>query len=164
MKQRYSSPMRGQESKHAASAASLCMHISTPLSEYAILEFSDLFLRNGLHHLSVGNMQEGRALILSFLSTLPYYHAVGCLTLSSAPEKPFISDVLQDLMQGGIIHHEEAFTEYFIEQCDYDFLWIESSTQLMQTAWYHTFLQKLHECTMYERIPVMILSDAHCVS
>jgi hypothetical protein len=97
---------------------SLKLNKKLAISEQQILELQDLFLTNGVHHISVPSMKEGRALIYKFLDALRYYQSVACFSIDGGTLKKSILDVHKQLAQKEVDH-------FFVEEFRSDFLWLE---------------------------------------
>jgi len=143
--------------EHAGMAAAMYKRIPTSLTDHDIIELNDTFLCNGTHFLKVNDIEHGRQLLELFLSSLGYYHAVGCLTLFSTPGSMPVGDIFQELAHGGYIDRTETMGDYFFDQFDYDFLWIELTAPLSSLNWYQAFTEQLHDSNVAERMPIVKL-------
>ncbi len=122
-----------------------------PFSEQEIIELNDVFLTHGIHDITVSDIAAGRTLIDTFLSSLNYYNNVACLTASDIPLRSSIFDIYSEVAGGDL-------EEFFLEQFYFDFLWIEVSPTLTETAWFLNFELKLLSFNMDQLLPVIILS------
>lgn len=116
-------------------------------SEQDIIRFQALLLRKGVHTLSIKNVRKGRLLIYTCLETLNCFKRVGCLTLSSIHLKAPVVDIIASM--------NTALEDFFIEEFDFDFLWIESSNNLTKTVWFTRFKSLLYEAGIPNHIPII---------
>ncbi len=143
--------------EHTSMAAAMYKRIPEPLTDIDILELSDTFLCNGAHYLKVNDVEHGRKLLAAFLSSLQYYHSIGCLTLFNTPKNIPVGDVFQEMAHGGYIDRPETMGDYFFDQFEHDFLWIELTASLSSLHWYQAFAQQLQSSDIVDRIPVIKL-------
>lgn len=129
------------------------------VSEHEILELQDLFLTPGFNYLTVPSVQAGRELISSFLHSLQHYSQIACLSAGSAELPRDISSLHDEMaFYGALALSHNALESFLLEQFHYDFLWIESSPELMQTAWYGYFEQKLSDFNIASTMPILVVS------
>lgn len=124
-----------------------------------IIHINNLLLTPGWHTFLVDSVQSGRTLLDTFLMNLHYYRDIGCLTLEQVPLSPEVENIHQQLITG---HYLETFSNkdlehYFIESFDFDFVWIEESTELIKNPWFSLFKQKITELKIDEQIPLISL-------
>jgi hypothetical protein len=127
---------------------SLKLNKKLAISEEQILELQDLFLTNGVHHIGVPSVKEGRALIYKFLDALRCYEAVACFTIDGLTLKKNILDLHKHLLQKN--------TDHFLnEEYDSDFIWIEQDDILYQQC--ILLEEKICELGIDQHMPIIIL-------
>jgi len=135
--------------------------IGRTMSEEDILYLEDIFLTNGLHAISVADVQAGRSIIHSMLQSLNFYQTVSCLTSTQMP--PLEESIVDLYSRLSTTDHDlqyEDVEHFFIEEFFSDFLWIELSQRLMNTTLLaHTF-HALNALDMIGRMPIVTLSFA----
>lgn len=119
------------------------------ISEQQILELQDLLLTNGVHHIGVPSIKEGRALIYKFLDALRCYQSVACYTADGKALKKSILDLYKELA-------EKNWDYFFIEEFNSDFLWLEQESNHYQNC--RALEQKICELGIDQHIPIIILS------
>ena len=114
------------------------------ISELQILELQDVFLTNGFHYITVPTIQEGRSLVYTFLDALRCFQAVGCITKNKIGLEKGIFDIVSYLDFCGFndVSNNAERELYFIEDFDFDFVWIESDKK---DQWQLCFEQKIQE-------------------
>ena len=132
-------------------------HVRGPLSEHEILDLQDTFLNNGLHYITVSDVNFGRILVNRFLYSLNCYHNNAILTIASPVTDNSITDLYYELLQGGYTEHN-SMTEFFIDQFYYDFIWIETCHELLDTSWFAEFYATLKHFKIDQHIPVLVIS------
>jgi hypothetical protein len=135
--------------REKVSVRSILKKIDRDFCEQDIIDFHALFLKNGLHTITTRNIKSCRLLMYTCLETLNCYQNIGCLTLSTLPLKESIYDITPSI-------DTKNLQEFFIEQCDFDFMWIELTPQLEHTSWFVQFKALLNEFTIIRHIPVVI--------
>ena len=135
-------------------------HVREPFSEYEILDLQDKFLNNGLHYITVCNLDFGRSLINRFLRSLNCYHNNAILTISNPVGDGSTTDLYYELLQGGYINSStnKDFDEFFIDQFYYDFMWIEACHELVDQSWFSDFFSKMASYKIDQHIPVLVIS------
>lgn len=114
------------------------------LSEQDILDLQNAFLTFGYHRVPVSSLGWGRTLICSFLSSLSCFSSVSCLTYS------------RGILPNGVVSlHEElalatdfssdSIDHFLLENFYYDFCWIECTPELVDSAWFKHFRQRLDD-------------------
>ena len=136
---------------------SISRKIVDPFSEQDILELQDEFLTNGFHYLTVSNIQTGRKIINTFLSSLNYYQEVGCLTIADQALVENVSNICK-LLENSDYLQNMNFEEFFLEQWYYDFVWIEAIEQLWYLPWFKKLYQQIVNGTIEDSLPIFILS------
>lgn len=133
---------------------------SAKLSEEHIIAYHSLMLMPGIHSIVVKNMQIGRAIMLSLVKSLGYYHNVGCLSLEETPQEHSIKDVYYNLIAGDYLnaHSGKSIQDFLFEDfTTCDFLWIEKTTELENALWYNYFYQAL--LPHANRLPIFVLGN-----
>ena len=138
----------------------LARHVREPFSDGDILDLQDAFLNNGIHYMQVDDIQSGRSLINLFLQSLNHYHNVASLTTSSSLLTAGTADLYSELILGGHLTQPDpcALEDFFLDQFDYDFMWIETSDELFSTPWFISFFKQLTQCKLNQLIPILVLS------
>jgi hypothetical protein len=127
---------------------SLKLNNTFSISEQQILELQDLFLTNGIHHISVPNLKEGRALMYKFLDALRCYQSIACFTIDGISLKKCILDLHSQLLQ-------KDWDHFFIEEFTSDFLWIEHDSIIHQNSL--LLEEKLCQLGFDQQLPIIIL-------
>lgn len=127
------------------------------ITEQQILELQDLFLANGIHHLSVSSFEEGRILLYRFLDALRCYSNIACATQDGSALRKTILD-LQKYMDSLEFFEEKnthEFQKFFTEEFDFDFVWLEQSS-----AYSHGMVLEhaLVSFSLDQRLPIFIVS------
>ncbi len=135
-------------------------YVQRPFTEKDILELQDTFLTNGFQFLRMDTIPFGRTVIETFLMSLNHFHDVACLTTSTQPLPPMVTNIYQLLDQGGFLEPYSMldFEEFFLEYFYYDFIWIEASYDLLSQPWFTYFEQKMVDLKLHERTPIIVLS------
>lgn len=131
--------------------------VSQPFSEADIIELHNRFLTTGFHSLKVKNIQEGRSLVYTLLASLNYHHNVACLSVASERLESYVHDIHKTLHEFGPIN-EQALFDYFLDEFNCDFLWIEMSKELMAQSWFADFEQMIHDFHLNQHVPIIMLS------
>lgn len=127
---------------------SLKLNNQLSISEQQILELQDLFLTNGVHHIGVPSIKEGRALIYKFLDALRCYQSIACFTIDGNTLKKQIFDLRQKIAQKDLDH-------FLIEEFTNDFLWLEQDMPMYQDC--ILLEKKLCQLGFDQQIPIIIL-------
>ncbi len=127
---------------------SLKLNNTIGISEQQILELQDLFLTNGVHHISVPSIKEGRALIYKFLDALRCYQSVACFTIEGCSLKKSIFDLNKNISQ-------KDWDRFLIEEFTSDFLWIEQDSIMHQSCL--QIEEKLCRLGFDTHMPIIIL-------
>jgi hypothetical protein len=135
--------------------------IHEPLSDSEILQIQDIFLTKGIHSIKVHDIQSGRIVMKRFLESLNCYHAIACLTMTEPIIGINIIDLYSELLTGNYCAalHEQSLTDFFINQFNYDFLWIEASEQLLNSLWFTCFEQALFNLNIQTRMPIFVVTS-----
>ena len=143
--------------EHTGMSAAMYKRVPKLLTDLDILDLNDTLLCNGIHYLKVQDIEHGREVLEACLSSLHYYHSIGCLTLFNTPHSISIDDIFNDLSHSGSLDRPEALANYFFEQFDYDFVWIELTASLSGLQWYKSFERQLKASGVAERMPIVKL-------
>lgn len=129
-----------------------------PFSEHDVLQLQEMFVKPGLHLIKVKDVTDGRKIIQTILSSLNYYHNIGCIT-NVAELSPTVCNIINHIKlhkpnsDNLLLELEDFFT---VHAC-FDFIWIEL-TQGMKKQYSLKDIQKVFN--MYhvdERMPVLIM-------
>lgn len=134
--------------------------IAQPFSESDIIFLHNIFLTHGSHAIKVPNIATGRAIIKLVLESLHYYSAPACLSLSSLALDNEIFDLSYAMSLAGYISNqtnETCLEEFFLEQLDGDFLWIEATNELLEQTWFGQFMHQLEILKFESQMPVVVL-------
>ncbi len=129
--------------------------IHTPFSENDLIFLQNAFTTPGVHAIRVKDIQTGRILIKQLLDALRWYHDVGYLALN---------DVIPCLHATNIMNHFSypinsiELSRFFTEDFFYDFLWIETTQELLNQVWLPLFEQRIAHLHIDHIIPVIIVS------
>jgi len=132
-----------------------------PLTDKNILELQEKFLTNGLHHITVPTIDDGRALIFTFLNSLSFIlHTVACVTTSDSALPNTIIDIHAQLSQSENFNalHSDYMQTFFFEHFYFDFIWVEMSSSLIASEWYLDFEKNFIDLKMNKNIPMLIIS------
>lgn len=143
--------------EHTSISASLYKRVPQSLSDTDILDLCDTLLCHGIHYLKVQDVEHGRRVLEACLSSLHYYHAIGCLTLFNIPHTMPIQDIFHDLSQSGSLDRPDILADYLFDQFDYDFIWIELTASLSSLQWYQSFAKQLKASSIAHRMPIVKL-------
>ncbi len=132
--------------------------VRQPLSEQSILEIQEKFLVNGFQYLKARSVQEGRAIIETFLHTLNFYYNVGCLTTAKKLSLKNATDIYAFLEGGGYLNSFEQYylEEYFIEHFYFDFMWVEATTEVLMSRWFEDVKKIIIHSAIDQHIPILI--------
>lgn len=131
--------------------------VTLPWSEEDILQLQALFLTTGMHAITVPQVHAGRTIIARLLQSLHCFSHVAALTVSDLPLAPAVCNVYEELLLGGFIERQQATRafDYFLDEFNADFLWIEESSNLLSTPWYRTVREYIDELKVSQHIPVV---------
>ena len=141
--------------------------IQDPLSEFDILDLQEKFLSNGIHHITVQNVQFGRELVYRFLNSINCYHENAVLSLCPQASNYFcsqvdtlFSDIYYDLLQGGYTDENKnlGFNDFFVEQFYYDFMFIEASQDLLDSSWFLKFFSSIKNNEIDQHMPILVMT------
>ncbi len=140
--------------------------IYDPFTEQTIIKLHQLFLTNGSHAITVKNLETGRIILKRVLASLHYYQNIAVATMASLPLDGDHFDIRRDLFANPYIQVNPTFVheylnEFFVESCQFDFLWIELSKKLHQATWFNQFEQKLKQFNLSRQAPIVYVSYMH---
>lgn len=143
--------------EHTNVSAAVYRRVPKLLTELDILDLTDTLLCNGIHYLKVQNIEHGREVLEACLSSLQYYHSIGCLTLFNTPHAMPVDDIFNDLSHSGSLDRPDVLANYFFDQFDYDFMWIELTASLSSLQWYQSFAKQMKASGVAGRMPIVKL-------
>jgi hypothetical protein len=126
------------------------------LSDQQIIDLHMRFLTNGFQHIQVPTIKEGRELMQTLLSSLDYYHAVACLTGSDMQLPDGTQDLFSLLVEGRYVPNN--LEPFFLEQDEFDFLWLELTPCLLIQPWLEEFKALSIDHKMHLKMPIMCIS------
>ncbi len=129
--------------------------VQQPFTEQDILELHDIFMTNGVHHITVPSVIEGRLIVHALLDSLHYYHDVAALSIEEIPLSSCVHD-LSDAMMNATCNGI-PIGDYVCDQFYGDFLWIEETPSLVSQLWYAEFEFTLYDLRLDERMPIIII-------
>lgn len=132
--------------------------LSAKLSVDDILYLQQIFLTTGLHHIAVPNLSVGRKIMRSLLQSMHYFNNTACLTQEhkTSLEGYDVLGHLKDFC--GKEADSNAIEEYFLEEFEADFLWVELNEALMQNSFVVQILNIMHVLDITHKIPVVAIS------
>ncbi len=125
------------------------------LTDQEILNLQDAFLTNGIHYIKTATIESGRALVHSFLESLPIYTEIACLSLHDYVDHSVI-DMYGELLDNNYLNGTHDLEDFFIDQCFIDFLWIEASQELLDAPWFARFDRTIHDFKLCQTMPIII--------
>jgi hypothetical protein len=132
-----------------------------PLTDTNILDLQEKFLTNGLHHITVPTIQDGRTLIFTFLNSLSFVlHTIACVTASGAQLPSGVIDIHKQLSsnEGFNTLNNDYMQDFLFEQGYFDFIWVEMTPSLATSSWYVDFEKNFFDLKMDKNIPVLMVS------
>ena len=133
-----------------------------PFTEETIITLHRLFLINGHHAITVQNVATGRIIIRRLVASLHYYQHIGVATMTTLPTDMDVFDIRQNLFNEGYIPETyEYLNEFFLESCQFDFLWIELSKKLQESMWFVQLEQKIKQFNLGRQLPIVYVSYIH---
>ena len=128
------------------------------LNEEDVLSLCDLFLSPGLHYISFSTIQEGRKTINLFIDLLKCYHSIGYIDRVGCKYNQGMNlyELFAHYEDGKILR--DAINEYFIQEFDYDFIWIVYPKYQVSNTFIHIFLDQLIEFNLDQKIPIVFVS------
>jgi hypothetical protein len=130
-----------------------------PFTEKTIIKLHHIFLTNGRHSITVPNIATGRIIMKKLLTSLHYYQNIAIATMAALPIETDMFDIRHHLFNSGYVPaNHEYLNEFFLESCQFDFLWIETSKKLYETAWFNQFEQKIKQFNLSRQLPIVYVS------
>lgn len=155
----YKEIIKEKKTKNIFEDSLLEKKIKKPLSEQDILYLQDIFMIPGIHHIKVDSVISGRFIINSMLNSLNYYRNIGCLSAYHLPIQEPIVDIYQELAKKNYFQNPDVnLYDFFLEDFDCDFLWIESSQNLELSEWFPVFEQQTINMNLHKLMPLIIVS------
>jgi len=128
-------------------------------SEHDILDLQELFLSPGMHELTVPNIAAGRELMSSVLTAFNCFPRIACLTTASLPLPAHVTHLHDEMaLHGALAFSNHQLDSFLLEHFYYDFLWIEVTPELLQSAWYPYFQLKLIDFNLAMTLPIIAVS------
>jgi hypothetical protein len=132
--------------------------LSKKLSVDDILYLQQLFLTTGLHHIVVPDLSVGRKIIHSLLQSMHYFSNTACLTQQHKVSLKGY-DVLGRLINYcGQEANSNVIEEYFLEEFEADFMWVELNEELMQNPFAVQVFRIMHVLDIIKKMPVVTIS------
>jgi len=132
-----------------------------PLTDKNILDLQEKFLTNGLHHIKVPTIHDGRTLIFTFLNSLSFIlHSIACVTTSDTMLPENIINIHEQLskIENFNTSHTDYMQNFFFEQFYFDFIWVEMTTSLITSEWYQEFENNFIDLKMNKNIPMLVVT------
>ncbi|MEX0671926.1 MAG: hypothetical protein WD068_01075 [Candidatus Babeliales bacterium] len=126
-------------------------------SEADIIELHNRFITPGFHLLNVKSIIDGRALIYKLLTSLNCHHTIATVAITACSFEPFVTNIIDALGASEAITEQILF-DYFLDEFDADFFWIEMTHELMAQSWFGVFEQMLYDFNLQQHIPIIMLS------
>lgn len=141
-------------------SAAITIPIMDPVAnEQVIISLNDKFLTNGMHFIKVKDVEHGRSLMQTFLTSLNYYHEVAALSTNDQPLDNSVINLFKVLDEGGWLRYPyNDFCEYLCDHFYSDFLWIEATHDLLSADWYKNFEHHLIDLHFDKSMPIMLIS------
>lgn len=126
-----------------------------------ILELQDIFLTNGMHHITMCSYKEGRELIYTFLDALNCYSNIGCLTSDSASLRFDVIDIYSELFKrtNDKTINTIDLQNFLINELALNFIWIEPA--IFPNTFFYTnksFTDNLEKQHIEQQLPIFILN------
>lgn len=131
------------------------------LTDKNILDLQEKFLSNGIHHIQVPTINDGRAFIFTFLNSLSsFLHAVACVTTNdnSLPENIINIHTQLSESENFNVSNTDYMQSFFFEQSYCDFIWIEATSSLVTNEWYLDFEKNLLDLKINKNIPILVVT------
>lgn len=127
-------------------------------TEQQILALQQQLLNPGFHYLTVPTIEDGRAIMLSFLNSLGCYDRIASISLGPVELPENIADIFHLLACGRYLSLPDGISSFLIDFWPMDFLWIEENDDLKSQEWYASVKRVLSELHYDQHIPIMVLS------
>jgi hypothetical protein len=131
------------------------------LTDTDILELQEKFLSNGLHHITVPTIADGRTLIFTFLNSLSLFlNTPACVTASDLLLPSTIINVYEQLTQQEYFNKADIgyMHTFFFEQFYCDFIWVEMTSSLVNLNWYVEFEHIFLDLHIAKDIPMLVIN------
>ncbi len=132
--------------------------------ESDLLTLQEVFLRPGVHLLTVDSLPLARELVFGMLDSLRCYTAPSYLTLAPQDVETFLIDDTLEFIYDSLCSFSEgsfilpdAIDRYLLQAFFSDFCCIEETPSLIATEWYEHFKQRLYDFDIAGRIPVIVI-------
>lgn len=157
--------IEGANARTLDALCSLCAQkprcLGNTLSENDILYLQDIILTQGFHHVCLPDAVMGRDLMIMFIQALNYYNSVACLSaLQDLPLHQSVRNIYGDLLDSPI-NSVADIENFFAESFDADFMWIETTDELLKLPFVSWLWQTVHSVAASEHIPIVALSYSH---
>jgi hypothetical protein len=134
--------------------------ISEPFSESDVLYLQDLFLKPGIHDITIDQFDKVRNILSEVLNSLQYHQKIACLSLLDLPldfnkDGQEICDVLKILITEDYLVTSDSLQLFFLDHFYFDFLWIEETQEMRDCLWYSQFVQHLIDFNFNNSIPII---------
>ena len=128
------------------------------LKEKDILILQELFWQTGEHYLKVTSVEEGRLLVLTFLSSLYHYKKIACLTLIPG-QLPLKAQNLSNRLKKEEFKDRAIFDteDFLLNHFDFDFVWIEMTKEIRQADWFIHFEQKVFDYKLAQNCSIIFM-------
>ena len=135
--------------------------IKKPITDNTILALQEKFLTNGLHHITVPTIHDGRTLVFTFLHSLSFVlHTVACVTTSDRALPDTIIDIHAQLTthENFDLINTGYMQDFLFEQFYCDFIWVELTPSLVSSRWYSDFEKNFLDLNMDKNIPMLVIT------
>ncbi len=109
---------------HGTSFLKSSRQFKEPLCENDIIFLQKQFMNPGIYNLDTINLKSGRSVIKTILNSLNYYKNVAFVSESNVDVN--FANLYEIITLQQLNSYDEIF-QYFINQFDFDFIWIEES-------------------------------------
>ncbi len=104
--------------------SSLVKPFKEPLSENDIIFLQNQFMQNGIFYLDAINLKSARSIIKTILISLNFYKNVAYVSDCNI-DNDFVN--IYETIKMQQTNQSENFFEYFMNEFNFDFIWIEDS-------------------------------------
>lgn len=137
--------------------ANKCVYTRQP-DESDILTLCDLFLTPGIHYITFATLTEGRKTVNLFVDMLKCYRTVGFIDRV----RP-VANHGMNLYEFFAHYHDdtalrEALELFFLEEFDYDFIWIVYPKYMVARTFINIFLDQIIAFNIDQKIPLVFIS------
>lgn len=134
--------------RYAAHSVSGRRFVQQRISEKDIIDLHELLLTNGIHVITQVPYKKFRTVMITFLDSLNYYHNVSLFTRDTMIEVPTGISVIH---LDNAYHSKDYLYQFFLEDFDYDFIWIETPANFI------VVLDILVELKMDTVMPILLV-------